>query len=158
MVKLSILISKIWIPFVTSSPLGPTSELGLSKKITSIPAEARWIQKRETCHVGCTHSLQHWCSISLHTSISNYKNTFIEGNFEVKLPTIWRDGRAKVGRVRKGEKKSVKKKKWGCAKGRKVAIYCVFQWLVAPEGRFLFPLVWPSMLWGPNITEKVKSK
>ena len=28
------------------------------------------------------------------------ENMFIEGSLEVKLPTIWRDGKAEVGRVR----------------------------------------------------------
>ena len=32
----------------------------------------------------------------------------IEGNLEVKLPTIWTDGKAKVGRVR--EEKEIRKK------------------------------------------------
>jgi len=32
----------------------------------------------------------------------------IEGSFEVKLPTIWTDGKAEVGRVR--EEKGIRKK------------------------------------------------
>ena len=37
----------------------------------------------------------------------------IEGNLEVKLPTIWTDGKAEVGRVReeKGRKKKIKEEK-----------------------------------------------
>ena len=58
----------------------------------------------------------------------------IEGSLEVKLPTIWRDGKAEVGRVseeksrsekiRDGE--SQKKEDAGARKGREVAIHCVF--------------------------------
>ena len=40
----------------------------------------------------------------IHSSISK----FIQGSFEVKLPTIWTDGKADVGRVR-GEKKRSEK-------------------------------------------------
>ena len=33
---------------------------------------------------------------------------FIEGSLEVKLPTIWRDGKAEVGRVREEKSRSEK--------------------------------------------------
>ena len=68
----------------------------------------------------------------------------IEGSFEVKLPTIWTDGKAEVGRVkeeksrieRRSEKrKSEKKEDAGARKGRRVAIHVFFQWFVAPEGQ-----------------------
>ena len=67
-----------------------------------------------------------------------------EGSLEVKLPTIWTDGKAEVGRVReekrreekrRRKKKSQKKEDPGARKGRKVAKHCFFQWFVAPEGR-----------------------
>ena len=59
--------------------------------------------------------------------------TLIEGSLEVKLPTVWRDGKAEVGRarrrrkeVRRSEKrKREKKEDAGARKGRKVAIHCV---------------------------------
>ena len=35
-------------------------------------------------------------------------NKMIEGSLEVKLPTIWRDGKAEVGRVREEQKRSEK--------------------------------------------------
>jgi len=35
----------------------------------------------------------------------------IEGSLEVKLPTIWTDGKAEMGRVRADKKKKIKKKK-----------------------------------------------
>ena len=65
--------------------------------------------------------------------ITNQLN-LIEGSLEVKLPTIWTDGKAEVGRVREEkrrrekirEKKSRKKEDAGARKGRKVAIHCVF--------------------------------
>jgi len=38
---------------------------------------------------------------------------FVQGNFEVKLPTIWTDGKAEVGRVReeKGRRKKIREEK-----------------------------------------------
>ena len=56
----------------------------------------------------------------------------IEGSLEVKLPTIWTDGKAEMGRARADKrrrrskkKKSKKKEAAGARKGRKVAIHCV---------------------------------
>ena len=64
---------------------------------------------------------------------------FIEGSLEVKLPTICRDGKAEVGRVREksrsekiGDGESQKKEDAGALKGREVAIHCVF------------PMIWGS--------------
>ena len=48
-----------------------------------------------------------------------------EGSLEVKLPTIWTDGQAEVGRVRE-ERKSQRKEDAGARKDRKVAIHSVF--------------------------------
>ena len=64
----------------------------------------------------------------------------IEGSLEVKLPTICRDGKAEVGRVRteksRSEKirdgESQKREDAGARKGRKAAIHCVF------------PMIWGS--------------
>ena len=65
----------------------------------------------------------------------------IEGSLEVKLPTIWRDGKAEVGRAReeksrsekiREEKECEKQEDAGARKGRKVTIHCVF------------PLIWGS--------------
>ena len=58
----------------------------------------------------------------------------MEGSLEVKIPTIWRDGKAEVGRVggrsqevRRSEKRNGEKQEDASArKGRKVAIHCVF--------------------------------
>ena len=58
----------------------------------------------------------------------------VEGSLEVKLPTIWTDRKAEVGRVREeGEeerrsekRKSQRKEDAGARKGKKVAIRCVF--------------------------------
>ena len=58
-----------------------------------------------------------------------------EGSFEVKLPTIWTDGKAGVGRVkeekkfevRRSEKRKREKKEDASArKGAKVVSNCVF--------------------------------
>ena len=61
----------------------------------------------------------------------------IEGSLEVKLPTIWRDGKAEVGRVteektRDGE--SQKREDAGARKGRKVAIHCVLPMICGSGG------------------------
>ena len=74
----------------------------------------------------------------------------IDGNLEVKLPTIWTDEKERweESEKRRGEEKkrreeerrsekrrSQKKEDAGAGKSRKVAIHCVFfQWFVAPEG------------------------
>ena len=60
----------------------------------------------------------------------------IEGSLEVKIPTVWTDGKAEVGRVRKEKRreeerrsekrKSQKKEDAGARKGRKVAKHGVF--------------------------------
>ena len=59
----------------------------------------------------------------------------MKGNLEVKFPTIWTDGKAKVGRVREEKRreekrsekrKSQKKEDASARKGRKVAKHCVF--------------------------------
>ena len=59
---------------------------------------------------------------------------FFEGSLEVKLPTIWTDGKAEVGRVReekrrrekiREEKESEKKEDAGARKGRKVAKHMI---------------------------------
>ena len=72
----------------------------------------------------------------------------INGTLEVKLPTIWRDGKAEVGRVREEKKilkevrrsekrKSEKREDSGARKGRKVMIHCVFPliWRVEKQPR-----------------------
>ena len=38
-------------------------------------------------------------------SYNNVGKTITEGSLEVKLPTIWTDGKEEVGRVREGERK-----------------------------------------------------
>ena len=72
--------------------------------------------------------------------IINYywSHILFEGSLEVKLPTIWTDGKAEVGRVREEEEKRKveeeyqrrerqKKEDPGAWKGRKVAKNWVFQ-------------------------------
>ena len=59
----------------------------------------------------------------------SYRCWFIEGSLEVKLPTICRDGKAEVGRVREEqirEGESQKQGNAGARKGRKVAIHGFF--------------------------------
>ena len=88
-----------------------------------------------------------------------YKHThliIIEGSLKVKLPTIWTDGKAEVGRVREEkvikkkirEEKSQKKEDAGARKGRKVAIHCVFPECVAMV---------PVSFWGPGSWGCVRS-
>ena len=64
---------------------------------------------------------------------------FIEGSLEVKLPTIWTDGKAEMGRVREEERRSEKRKSQkkedaGARKGRKVAKHSVFQMICGSGG------------------------
>ena len=70
---------------------------------------------------------------------------FTEGSLEVKLPTIWTDGKAEVGRVREEKRreeerrsekrKSQKKRRSRCAKkDRKVAKHCVFPMICGSGG------------------------
>ena len=67
----------------------------------------------------------------------------IEGSFEVKLPTIWTDEKAEMGRARakrrveerRSEKrKSQKKENADARKGRKVAKHCVFPLICGSGG------------------------
>ena len=54
----------------------------------------------------------------------------IEGSLEVKLPTIWTNGKAEVGRVReeKSRREKIREEKdAGARKGNKVAKHYVFQ-------------------------------
>ena len=66
----------------------------------------------------------------------------IEGSLEVKLPTICRDGKAEVGRVREEKSRSEKirdgesqkRQDAGARKGREVAIHCVFAMICGSGG------------------------
>ena len=65
-----------------------------------------------------------------------------EGSLEVKLPTICRDGKAEVGRVREEKSRSEKirdgesqkRQDSGARKGREVAIHCVFPMICGSGG------------------------
>ena len=62
-----------------------------------------------------------------------------EGGLEVKLPTIWTDGKAEVGRAREEERRSEKRKSQkkedaGARKGRKLAIHYVFPMICGSGG------------------------
>ena len=66
----------------------------------------------------------------------------IEGSLAVKFPTICRDGKAEVGRVREGKSRSEKirdgesqkRQDAGARKGREVAIHCVFPMICGAGG------------------------
>ena len=63
----------------------------------------------------------------------------IEGSLEVKLPTIWTDGKAGGRRVQEEKKRSEKRKREkkedaGARKGRKVAFHCVFPMICGSGG------------------------
>ena len=102
--------------------------------------------------------------VNSHWVYSYLLHPLIEGSLEVKLPTIWTDGKAGVKSQRREEKRreeerrsekrrSEKKRDAGARKGRKVAIHCFFQWFVAPEGRKVGSLKrwvrchWPDERW-----------
>ena len=62
-----------------------------------------------------------------------------EGSLEVKLPTIWTDGKAEVARVReekrrREKRKSQNKEDAGARKGRKVAKHCVVPMICGSGG------------------------
>ena len=66
----------------------------------------------------------------------------VEGSLEVKLPTLCRDGKAEVGRVREEKSRSEKIREGESQKredaGEKVGksrFTVFFQWFVAQEGR-----------------------
>ena len=67
---------------------------------------------------------------------------FIEGNLKVKLPTICKDGKAEVGRVREEKSRSEKirdgesqkREDAGARKGREVAIHCLFPMICGSGG------------------------
>ena len=69
-------------------------------------------------------------------------NEMFEGSLEVKLPTICRDGKAEVGRVREEKSRSEKirdgesqrRQDAGARKGREVAIHCVFPMVCGSGG------------------------
>jgi len=66
----------------------------------------------------------------------------VEGSLEVKLPTIWTDGKAEVGRVREEksrrekirEEKGSEERSSDARKGRKVAKHCVFSMICGSGG------------------------
>ena len=60
-----------------------------------------------------------------------------EGSLEVKLPTIWADGKAEAGRVREKrrvEEKESEERSSDARKGRKVAKHCVFPMICGSGG------------------------
>ena len=72
------------------------------------------------------------CTLCFGRSLPSLKYWYlVEGSLEIKLPTIWRDGKAEGGRVteekiRDGE--SPKREDAGARKGRKVKFTMFFQW------------------------------
>ena len=75
------------------------------------------------------HTYMHMGKTHTHTYI--YTHTYIlrvvAGSFEVKLPTLWRDGKAEVGKVREEKRKSERKQDAQARKGSKVAAHWGFQ-------------------------------
>jgi len=85
--------------------------------------------------------IEHLKMIHAHPSLPNSMHGYIyaqlytysyiiEGSLEVKLPTIWTNGKAEVGRVREEKsrrEKSQKKEDAGARNGRKVAKHCIFR-------------------------------
>ena len=82
--------------------------------------------------------------IGMGKSNGRWGYNMIEGSLEVKLPTIWTDGKAEVGRVREAKRreeerrsekrKSQKKEDAGVRKGRKVAKHYVFPMFLRSGG------------------------
>ena len=69
--------------------------------------------------------------IYIYTYAQLYTYSYIiEGSLEVKLPTIWTNGKAEVGRVREEKsrrEKSQKKEDAGARNGKNVAKHCVYR-------------------------------
>ena len=71
-----------------------------------------------------------------------YHHIFVEGSLEVKLPTIWTDGKAEVERFREEkrrrenirEEKESEERRCRVRKGRKVAIHSVFPMICGSGG------------------------
>ena len=63
--------------------------------------------------------------------------SLIEGSLEVKLPTIWTDGKRGGGKSQRREEKKKedqRKEDAGARKGRKVAKHCVFPMICGSGG------------------------
>jgi hypothetical protein len=86
-----------------------------------------------------------YISIGMYIHIIIYRivciTIIIERSLEVKLSTIWTDGKGEVGRVREEKSRSEKirervrrKKMQVREKGRKVAIHCVFPMICGSGG------------------------
>ena len=52
------------------------------------------------CKCVCAFSYFH-----VQIEIHKYIYVFVKGSFDVKLPTIWKDGKAEVGRVREEKRR-----------------------------------------------------
>ena len=90
-------------------------------------------------------------------SWQNHSSKIIERSLEVKLPTIWKDGKAEVGRVRQEKvrrraekRKNQKTEDAGAQNGRKIAKPFYRQCFVAPQGRKvgLLKRVWSHLARG----------
>ena len=84
---------------------------------------------------------------TLHPHHPNPINSgIIEGSLEVKLPTLWTDGKAEVGRVREEKSRREKireEKEWEEKEREERRCRCAkSQWFVAPEGRKVGSLKW----------------
>jgi len=76
-----------------------------------------------------------------------------EGGLDVKLPTVWADGKAEMGRVREEKesverrsekRKSPKKEDAGARQGRKVAKHCFFSNDRRSKSRLGCGAIWPN--------------
>ena len=109
--------------------------VGCSTLRSNTAAKSVWMLN---CTVSTRQDVAVAAAIFLHSRI------VIEGSLQVKLPTIWTDGKAQPGRSSEGEKvrrekiregESQKKEDPGARTGRRVAKHSVFQLFVFPEGR-----------------------
>ena len=94
-------------------------------------------KSRFTMNINIYIHIYMWKNVNIQTHEKALCETR-EGMLEVTLPTIWRDGRAEMGRVREKKQKQRREgseeRRFKCAKkGRNI---CVFSpWFVALEGR-----------------------
>ena len=137
----------------SNQTLPEISHSGFDSDLWGIPSwtgdDWRWLAANDRSLVPCKKSMQNmwrsfyqfykeWGALNPTRHLSSLQ-VLIEGSLEVKLPTIWADGKAEVGRVREEKKqedqrKGQKKEDAGARKGRKVAIHYVFPMIFGSSG------------------------
>ena len=110
----------------------------MSMSETLEPGNVTWLKHGGVEHPQRAYTCTSYMQTDTNRIIEHWSPTLctkvIEGSLEVKLPTIWTDGKVEVGRVRedKGRRKKIREEKALEEVGRKVPKCPCF---VPPEGR-----------------------